>query len=127
MASKWKGSQTVAQQKMTLAAIVARKPDVDLARIDATTEDDIHRHMRDEGYDPDEDIREEDIISPAIIRKRLGMSQRQFADAIHVPVATLQNWEQGRTLMDPSARALMTIIAREPEAALRALGHQRAA
>ena len=101
---------------------MARKPDVDLARIDATTEADIRRHMREEGYDPDEDIREEDIISPAIIRKRLGMSQRQFAEAIHVPVATLQNWEQGRTLMDPSARALMTIIAREPEAALRALG-----
>jgi putative transcriptional regulator len=80
-----------------------------------------------DGYDPNETVREEDIISPAIIRKRLGMSQRRFADAIRVPVATLQNWEQGRTLMDPSARALMTILAREPEAALRALGHQRAA
>jgi putative transcriptional regulator len=83
--------------------------------------------MIEDGYDPDETVREEDIISPAVIRKRLGMSQRRFADAIHVPVATLQNWEQGRTLMDPSARALMTILAREPEAALRALGHQRAA
>jgi putative transcriptional regulator len=80
-----------------------------------------------DGYDPNETVREEDIISPAIIRKRLGMSQRRFADAIRVPVATLQNWEQGRTLMDPSARALMTILAREPEAALRALGRQRAA
>jgi hypothetical protein len=29
--------------------------------------------------------------------------------------------------MDPSARALMTILAREPEAALRALGWERAA
>jgi hypothetical protein len=29
--------------------------------------------------------------------------------------------------MDPSARALMTILAREPEAALRALGQSRAA
>jgi len=78
--------------------------------------------MREEGYDPDEPIREEDIISPAVIRKRLGLSQRQFAAVIHLPVATLQNWEQGRTLMDPSARALMRILAREPEAALRALG-----
>ena len=69
----------------------------------------------------------EDIISPAIIRKRLGMSQRQFAAAIHVPVATLQNWEQGRTPMDPSARALMTILAREPKAALRALRRGQAA
>jgi len=53
------------------------------------------RHMREEGYDPDEDIRAEDIISPAVIRKRLRMSQRQFAQAIHVPVATLQNCAPG--------------------------------
>jgi putative transcriptional regulator len=117
----------MAKQKMTLSAIMARKPDVDLAKIDATSEEDIRRHMREEGYDPDQAILDEDVISPAVIRKRFGMSQRQFAAAIHVPVATLQNWEQGRTPMDPSARALMMILAREPKAALRALRHQRAA
>jgi putative transcriptional regulator len=117
----------MAKPGMTLAEILAGKPDVDLAKIDATTEEDVGRHMREEGYDPDEAVKDEDIISPAIIRKRLGMSQRRFAEAIHVPVATLQNWEQGRTPMDPSARALMTILAREPQAALRALGRQRAA
>jgi putative transcriptional regulator len=104
---------------------MATAPDVDLAKIDATTEQDIRRRMREEGYDPDATVRDEDIISPAIIRKRLGLSQRRFAEAIHVPIATLQNWELGRTPMDPSARALMTILAGEPEAALRALGHQR--
>jgi putative transcriptional regulator len=117
----------MAKPKMTLAAIIARKPSVDLAKVDATTEEDIRQQMREEGYDPDEDIRDEDIISPAVIRKRIGLSQRQFADAIRVPVATLQNWEQGRTRMDPSARALMTILAREPQAALRALGYQAVA
>jgi putative transcriptional regulator len=125
---KWQGCEDVAKQKrMTLDAVMAHEPDVDFAKIDATTEEDIRRHMREEGYDPDEAIRDEDIISPAVIRKRLGMSQRQFATAIRVPVATLQNWEQGRTPMDPSARALMTILAREPKAALRALGYERAA
>jgi putative transcriptional regulator len=117
----------MAKSKLTLAAIMARSPDVDLAKVDATTEQDIRRHMAEDGYDPDEAIRDEDIISPSVIRKRLGMSQRQFAEAIHVPVATLQNWEQGRSPMDPSARALMTILAREPQAALRALARQRAA
>jgi putative transcriptional regulator len=117
----------VAKSRMTLMEILAAKPDVDLGKIDATTADDVQRHMREEGYDPAEAIRDEDIISPALIRKRLGLSQRRFAEAIHVPIATLQNWEQGRTPMDPSARALMTIVAREPEAALRALKHQRAA
>ena len=111
----------MAKQRMTLEAIAARQPDVDLAKIDATTEAGIRRHMHEEGYNYDEPIREDDIISPAVIRKRLGMSQRRFAAAIHVPVATLQNWEQGRTLMDPSARSLMIILAREPDAAFRAL------
>ena len=117
----------MAKQRMTLDAIAASRPNVDLARIDATTEDDIRRHMREDGYDYDESVQPQDIISPAAIRKRLGMSQRQFAAAIRVPVATLQNWEQGRTLMDPSARALMTILAREPAAALRALRAGQAA
>jgi len=46
----------------------------------------IRRHMWEEGYDPDEAI-----LDGEVIRKRLGMSQRQFAEAIHVPIATLQN------------------------------------
>jgi putative transcriptional regulator len=107
---------------MRRAGITASRPNVDLVKIDTTTEENFGRQMRKEGCDPDEAAKDQDIISPAIIRKRLGMSQRRFADAIHVPIATLQNWEQGRTLMDPSARALLTILAREPQAALRALG-----
>jgi len=117
----------MAKRGMTLEAIARSRAEVDLAEVDATTEDAIRRHMREEGYDYDEQIGVEDIISPAVIRKRIGMTQRQFAMAIRVPVATLQNWEQGRTLMDPSARALMTILAREPAAALGALGADRAA
>ena len=124
---KRQGSQDMAKQKMTLAGIMAQSPDVDLARVDATTDAEIARHMRDEGYDPDEALRDEDIISPSVIRARLGMSQVRFARAIHVPLATLRNWELGRTSMDPSARALMIILAREPEAALRALTEGQAA
>ena len=41
----------MAKQRMTLSAVMARKPDADLAKIDATTEEDIRRHMREEGYD----------------------------------------------------------------------------
>jgi putative transcriptional regulator len=85
----------MAKLGMTLTEIMASKPNVDVTKIDAATEQDIRRHMRDEGYDPDEAVRDEDTVSPAIIRKRLGLSQRRFAEAIHVPVATLQNWEQG--------------------------------
>jgi putative transcriptional regulator len=50
------------------------------------------------------------------------MTQTVFADALGVPVATLRNWEQGRTQPDPAALALLRIVEREPEAAFRALG-----
>jgi len=55
------------------------------------------------------------------IRKRLGLSQGDFALLIRVPVATLRNWEQGRTQPDGPARALLTVAARNPRAVLKAL------
>ena len=91
------------------------------AKIEATTEDDIRRQMIEDGENPDEEVSERDIISPWYIRKRLGMSQREFANTLGVPVATLRNWEQNRVGMEPATIALMRILAREPEAALRGL------
>jgi DNA-binding transcriptional regulator YiaG len=76
---------------------------------------------RDVEEDPDAELCEEDIISPWYIRKRLGMSQQQFANTLGIPIATLRNWEQHRVMMEPSTVALMRIMAHEPKAALRAL------
>jgi putative transcriptional regulator len=36
-------------------------------------------------------------------------------------VATVRNWEQSRTSMDPAIRSLLRVVERQPEAALRAL------
>ena len=107
--------------KMTADAIKERPSRRHRAKIKATTEDDIRRQMVEDGENPDEEVSERDIISPWYIRKRLGMSQREFANTLGVPVATLRNWEQNRVAMEPATIALMRILAREPEAALRAL------
>jgi putative transcriptional regulator len=48
---------------------------------------------------------------------------KTIADTLGIPLATLRNWEQNRVAMVPAAIALMRILAREPEAALRALRH----
>ncbi len=90
------------------------------AKITATSEEEIHQHMIEDGQDPDEELRE-DIISPWYVRKRLGMSQQEFADTLGIPVATLRNWEQNRVMMEPATIALMRILVHEPQAALRAL------
>ncbi|MGC2199643.1 MAG: helix-turn-helix domain-containing protein [Stellaceae bacterium] len=107
--------------KMTGDAIKERPSRRNRAKIEATTEEDIRRQMIEDGENPDEEVSERDFISPWYIRKRLGMSQREFADTLGVPVATLRNWEQNRVAMEPATIALMRILAREPEAALRAL------
>lgn len=55
------------------------------------------------------------------IRKKTGLSQPKFAALFHIPVGTLRNWEQGRRHPEGPAIALLHIIDKEPETALRAL------
>lgn len=55
------------------------------------------------------------------VRRRLKMSQAQFARMIGVSVATLQNWEQGRRRPEGPARALLKVAAANPEAVAAAL------
>jgi putative transcriptional regulator len=112
--------------RMTAAAIKVHPSRRNRAKIEATTEDDIRRHMIEDEESPAEELSERDIISPWYIRKKLGMSQREFANTLGVPVATLRNWEQNRVAMEPATIALMRILAREPEAALRALRRRAA-
>ena len=55
------------------------------------------------------------------IRDKLRVSQPEFAIMIGVSVATLRNWEQGRTVPEGAARALLKVAAKKPEAVLEAL------
>lgn len=55
------------------------------------------------------------------LRKKLGFSQSQFADIIGIPVATLRNWEQGRTNPEGPARVLITAIKNNPRGVIKAI------
>jgi putative transcriptional regulator len=57
------------------------------------------------------------------IRRRLQMSQHEFADAFRIPLATLKNWEQGRRAPDAPAAAYLQVIARRPREIREALQH----
>lgn len=111
----------MAMVRRTLAQIKASKPKTDFRIFDATTEEDIRRHMIEDGEDPDWYPAPEDIFSPRYIRKRLKMTQEEFARALRIPVATLRNWEQGRNAIDPAARSLLMAVARNPQVVLKAL------
>jgi putative transcriptional regulator len=49
------------------------------------------------------------------------MSQSEFAEAYHIPLATLQGWEQGRRVPDATAAAYLAVIAKLPREAKAAL------
>ena len=54
-------------------------------------------------------------------RRRIGLSRDAFARAFGLSAATLRKWENGEREPTGAARVLLTIISREPEAALRAI------
>lgn len=48
------------------------------------------------------------------LRRFVGLSQSQFADAMGISVHTLRNWEQGRRRPEGPAIGLLRIAARHP-------------
>ncbi|MBZ0140732.1 MAG: type II toxin-antitoxin system MqsA family antitoxin [Pseudorhodoplanes sp.] len=55
------------------------------------------------------------------IRKRLGLSQQGFAATYGFALSAVRDWEQGRRQPERSARILLRIVEREPDAVTRAL------
>ncbi|MFQ5683796.1 MAG: NadS family protein [Candidatus Binatia bacterium] len=55
------------------------------------------------------------------VRKKLTLSQSEFALMIGVSLSTLQNWEQGRRRPEGPAQALLKVAASNPKAVIDAL------
>ena len=58
------------------------------------------------------------VVTPnevAAARLQTGLSQAQFAKALHISARTLQEWEQGRRQPSGAAQALIQIAYRHPE------------
>ncbi|MCC2637832.1 MAG: family transcriptional regulator [Moraxellaceae bacterium] len=51
----------------------------------------------------------------AAARMKTGLSQLQFAEALHISARTLQEWEQGRRQPSGAAQALIQIAFKHPE------------
>jgi len=55
------------------------------------------------------------------IRKRVALSQREFAKLIGVNINTLQNWEQARRQPSGPAIVLLQVLESDAEVVMRAL------
>jgi putative transcriptional regulator len=70
---------------------------------------------------PEQLVRMRRISRVKMLRQRLGMTQAEFAEAFHLPITTVRDWEQRRSTPDAPARALLLAIERDPEAMRRLL------
>jgi len=55
------------------------------------------------------------------IRTRLGLSQESFAQTYGFALSAVRDWEQGRRQPERSARILLRVVEKEPDAVTRAL------
>lgn len=61
------------------------------------------------------------VVDVKAIRGRLGFTQAAFAARFGFSSGAVRDWEQGRRRPEASARVLLTVIEKEPEAVMRAL------
>jgi putative transcriptional regulator len=59
------------------------------------------------------------------LRKRLHLSQERFADSFGLSVDAIRHWESGRRQPEAAARALLTVIAYDPQFVMRSLAPGR--
>lgn len=109
--------------KKTSITVDPRNPETwpagrsNLAMLDATTDADI----ADQQVQDDEEAQLAAARYARRVRKRLGLTQREFSQRIDVPLDTIRNWEQGKREPAGPAKALLKILAKNPEIALSAL------
>ena len=61
------------------------------------------------------------LVDVKALRTRLDLAQPEFAARYGIPVGTVRDWEQGRSVPDRPAQVLLRIIEAEPEMVRRVL------
>ena len=81
-------------------------------------------HVRGEAVLPSRFVDDPAAERIVALRKRMKLSRQKFADRFGLDARAVQDWEQGRRVPDRAARVLLTVIDRDPEAVVRALGER---
>lgn len=125
---------TIIAKRQNDGSLVRVMPDGTTAPLVDQTDWDRVRAMSDEEVlaaaqaDPDAQPMTEEEFSCSrrtsrakIIRRALRLTQEEFSARFHIPLGTLRDWEQGKTMPDQSAQAYLQAIAGDAEAVRRAL------
>lgn len=67
------------------------------------------------------------VVRVRDLRQKLGMTQRQFAEAFGFSLGAVRDWEQMRSRPDAGTRALLRVIGYDPDTVRRALAPRRTA
>jgi putative transcriptional regulator len=108
-----------------------RLPKTDWRAFDAMTEEERHAAAL---SDPDcppategQLARARRVVNVRAIRRNMNLTQEEFAERFGLPLGTVRDWEQGAHRPDRAAQVLLTVIAKDPDAVVRALRHETAA
>lgn len=67
-----------------------------------------------------------DTVDVRRLRKKLRLSQDRFAESFGLSVDAVRHWESGRRQPEAAARALLILIAADPQFVMRSLAEHRA-
>ena len=96
---------------------------VDYEALDRTSEADLIAQQREDDAEAMRDM----ARFARRVRRRMGLTQVEFARRIDVSHETIRNWEQGKRGPTGAARTLLRILDKAPEIALRVLNRDVAA
>jgi len=102
-----------------------RPPKTDWRAFDAMSEEERHRGALSDPESPPATgaqlARARRVPTVRALRKKLNLTQEEFAARFHLPLGTVRDWEQGAHVPDKAAQVLLTVIAKDPDAVSRAL------
>ena len=121
-----RGAEPLKKGSITRFKLNPKKPPkTDWRAFDAMSEEERHRAaVSDSDAPPATDAqlaRARRVPSVRALRKKLNLTQEEFAARFHLPLGTVRDWEQGAHRPDKAAQVLLTVIARDPDAVARAL------
>ena len=90
---------------------------IDHSVLDGTTEADLASQQQQDDAEAMRDV----ARFARRVRRRLGLTQVEFARRIDVSHETIRNWEQGKRCPTGAAKALLRVLDKAPELALRVL------